>query len=60
MDDFYDMANKRSCKSDYDGASSLQLLNYMDKMETGSIRFDTEKLVGTVLNYIEEHYKAEV
>ena len=39
------------------GLLLLQLLNYMDKMETGSIRFDTE-LVGTVLNYIEEHYKS--
>ena len=54
---FYDMANKRSCNQITMGLLLLQLLNYMDKMETGSIRFDTE-LVGTVLNYIEEHYKS--
>ncbi len=53
---FYDMSNKRSCNQITMGLLLLQLLNYMDKMETGSIRFDSE-LVGTVLNYIEEHYK---
>lgn len=53
---FYDMTNKRSCNQITMGLLLLQLLNYMDKMETGSTRFDTE-LAGTVLNYIEEHYK---
>ena len=46
---FYDMGNTM-------GLLLLQLLNYMDKMETGSSRFDTE-LTGNVLKYIEEHYK---
>lgn len=53
---FYDMGNKRSCNQITMGLLLLQLLNYMDKMETGSSRFDTE-LTGNVLNYIEEHYK---
>lgn len=53
---FYDMGNKRSCNQITMGLLLLQLLNYMDKMETGSGRLDTE-LTGTVLNYIEEHYK---
>ncbi len=53
---FYDMGNKRSCNQITMGLLLLQLLNYMDKMETGSSRFDTE-LPGNVLNYIEEHYK---
>lgn len=53
---FYDMGNKRSCNQITMGLLLLQLLNYMDKMETGSSRFDTE-LIGNVLNYIEEHYK---
>ena len=53
---FYDMGNKRSCNPITMGLLLLQLLNYMDKMETGSSRFDTE-LTGNVLKYIEEHYK---
>ncbi len=53
---FYDMGNKRSCNQITMGLLLLQLLNYMDKMETGSSRFDTE-LTGNVLKYIEEHYK---
>ncbi len=53
---FYNMGNKRSCNQITMGLLLLQLLNYMDKMETGSSRFDTE-LTGNVLNYIEEHYK---
>lgn len=53
---FYDMGNKRSCNQITMGLLLLQLLNYMDKMETGSSRFDTE-LTGNVLSYIEEHYK---
>ena len=53
---FYGMGNKRSCNQITMGLLLLQLLNYMDKMETGSSRFDTE-LTGNVLNYIEEHYK---
>lgn len=50
------MGNKRSCNQITMGLLLLQLLNYMDKMETGSLRFDAE-LIGNVLNYIEEHYK---
>lgn len=53
---FYNMGNKRSCNQITMGLLLLQLLNYMDKMETGSSRFNTE-LIGNVLNYIEEHYK---
>lgn len=53
---FYGMGNKRGCNQITMGLLLLQLLNYMDKMETGSSRFDTE-LTGNVLNYIEEHYK---
>lgn len=53
---FYNMGNKRSCNQITMGLLLLQLLNYMDKMETGSSRFDTE-LIGNVLNYVEEHYK---
>ena len=53
---FYGMGNKRSCNQITMRLLLLQLLNYMDKMETGSSRFDTE-LTGNVLNYIEEHYK---
>lgn len=53
---FYDMGNKRSCNQITMGLLLLQLLNYMDKMETGNSRFDTE-LTGNVLSYIEEHYK---
>ena len=53
---FYNMGNKRSCNQITMGLLLLQLLNYMDKMETGSSRFDAE-LIGNVSNYIEEHYK---
>lgn len=53
---FYDISNKRSCNQITMGLLFLQLLNYMDKMETGSSRFDKE-LTGVVLNYVEEHYK---
>ncbi len=53
---FYNMGNKRSCNQITMGLLLLQLLNYMDKMETGSSRFNTE-LIGNVLNYVEEHYK---
>lgn len=53
---FYDIGNKRSCNQITMGLLLLQLLNYMDKMETGTSRFDAE-LTGTVFNYIEEHYK---
>lgn len=53
---FYDMGNKRSCNQITMGLLFLQLLNYMDKMETGGSKFQTE-LTGTVLSYIDEHYK---
>jgi AraC-like DNA-binding protein/mannose-6-phosphate isomerase-like protein (cupin superfamily) len=52
---FYNMGNKRSCNQITMGLLLLQLLNYMDKMETGSREFDTE-LIGTVLSYVEGHY----
>lgn len=53
---FYDLTNKRSSNQITMGLLLLQLLNYMDKMETGSSRFDKE-LTGVVLSYVEEHYK---
>ncbi len=53
---FYDLGNKRSCNQITMGLLLLQLLNYTDKMETGSGKFQTE-LTGIVLSYIEEHYK---
>ncbi len=53
---FYDISNKRSCNQITMGLLLLQLLNHMDKMETGSSGFDKE-LTGVVLSYVEEHYK---
>lgn len=53
---FYDMGNKRSSNQITMGLLLLQLLNHMDKMETGNSLFDTE-LIGTVLGYIEGHYR---
>ena len=48
--------NKRSSNQITMGLLILQLLNYMDKMETGEKQFDQE-LVINVLNYIEANYK---
>lgn len=53
---FYDSANKRSCNQITMGLLFLQLLNYMDKMESGGNRFDTE-ITASVLGYIDEHYR---
>ena len=53
---FYDQPNKRQCNQITMGLLLLQLLNHMDKMETGSSSFDRE-LMGNVFNYVEEHYK---
>ena len=53
---FYDQPNKRRCNQITMGLLLLQLLNHMDRMETGTAAFDRE-LTGAVLNYIEEHYK---
>lgn len=53
---FYDISNKRSCNQITMGLLFLQLLNHMDKMETGSRQFDKE-LTGIVLNYVEEQYR---
>ena len=53
---FYDSPNKRSCNQITMGLIFLQLLDCMDKAETGGSRFDTE-ITGTVLGYINEHYK---
>lgn len=53
---FYGLSNKRSCNQITMGLLFLMLLNHMDKMETGSSRFDKE-LTGVVLSYVEEHYK---
>lgn len=53
---FYDLSNKRRMNQVTMGLLLLQLLNYMDKMETGSSQFDKE-LTGAVLSYVEEHYK---
>ena len=54
---FYDSSNKRSCTQITMGLLFLQLLNYMDKMETGQNRFDTE-IMAAVLSYIDEHYRS--
>lgn len=53
---FYDSSNKRSCTQITMGLLFLQLLNYMDKMETGGSKYDTE-IAAAVLSYINEHYK---
>lgn len=53
---FYDQSNKRRCNQITMGLLLLQLLNHVDRMETGTAAFDRE-LTGTVFNYIEEHYK---
>jgi AraC-like DNA-binding protein/mannose-6-phosphate isomerase-like protein (cupin superfamily) len=53
---FYDLSNKRRMNQVTMGLLLLQLLNYMDKMETGSSQFDKD-LTGAVLSYVEEHYK---
>lgn len=53
---FYDSTNKRSCTQITMGLLFLQLLNCMDKMESGGRKFDNEIAV-TVLSYIDEHYK---
>ncbi|HJB82386.1 MAG TPA: AraC family transcriptional regulator [Candidatus Mediterraneibacter intestinavium] len=54
---FYDSSNKRSCTQITMGLLFLQLVNYMDKMETGRNRFDTE-ITAAVLSYIDEHYRS--
>ncbi len=53
---FYDSSNKRSCTQITMGLLILQLLNYMDKMETGGSPYDSE-ITAAVLSYIEEHYR---
>ena len=53
---FYDSSNKRSCTQITMGLLFLQLLNYMDKMETGGSKYDSE-LTAAVLSYINEHYR---
>lgn len=54
---FYDQGNKRSCNQITMGLLILQLLNCMDKMETGSRQYDKE-LTKMVFRYIEEHYRS--
>lgn len=54
---FYDSSNKRSCTQITMGLLFLQLLNHMDKMETGGSRYDSE-ITAAVLNYINGHYKS--
>ena len=53
---FYDSSNKRSCTQITMGLLFLQLLNYMDKMETGGSKYDSE-ITAAVLCYINGHYK---
>ena len=53
---FYDSSNKRSCTQITMGLLFLQLLNYMDKMETGGSSYDSE-ITAAVLSYINECYK---
>lgn len=52
----HDQHNKRSSNQITMGLLLLQLLNHMDRMETGTSRYEQEFIVG-VLNYIEGHYK---
>ena len=53
---FYDSSNKRSCTQITMGLLLLQLLDCMDKMESGGRKFDNE-ITAAVLSYIGEHYK---
>ena len=53
---FYDISNKRSSNQITMGLLFLQLLNYMDKMEAGGRKFDTE-IIANVYRYIEDHFK---
>ena len=53
---FYNSSNKRSCNQITMGLLFLQLLNYMDKMEAGGRKYDTE-IMAAVLSYIEGRYK---
>ena len=53
---FYDSSNKRSCTQITMGLLFLQLLNCMDKMESGGSKYDTE-IAAAVLSYINDHYK---
>lgn len=53
---FYNSSNKRNCNQITMGLLFLQLLNYMDKMEAGGRKYDTE-IMAAVLSYIEDHYK---
>lgn len=52
----YKQPNKRSINQATMGLLFLQLMNYMDKMETDE-KSGQQKLIITVLNYIEEHYR---
>lgn len=52
----HNQQNKRSSNQITMGLLILQLLNYMDKMETGEKKFHQEFIV-TVLNYVEANYK---
>ena len=52
---FYDISNKRSSNQITMGLLFLQLLNYMDKMEAGGRKFDTE-IMANVYRYIEDHF----
>lgn len=53
---FYDSSNKRSCTQITMGLLFLQLLDYMDKMEAGGSKYDTE-FTAAVLSYIDDRYK---
>lgn len=53
---FYDSANKRSSTQITMGLLFLQLLDYMDKMETGGTKYDSE-IMADVFRYINDHYK---
>lgn len=53
---FYEHSNKRRSQQLTMGLLLLELVNHMDKMQTGVGRFDRE-LIGTSLNFIDEHYR---
>lgn len=53
---FYDSSNERSCNQITMGLLLLQLMNHMDKMETGGRKYETQ-FTAAVLGYVEEHYR---
>lgn len=53
---FYEHSNKRRSQQLTMGLLLLELVNHMDKMQTGIGGYDRE-LIGASLNYVDEHYR---